>query len=36
MFLRRAKIEGFGKLTDKEFSFKPGMNVVFGPNESGK
>lgn len=36
MFLRRAKIEGFGKLTDKEFLFKPGMNVVFGPNESGK
>jgi len=36
MFLRRAKIEGFGKLTDKEFSFKPGMNIVFGPNESGK
>ncbi|HPZ18196.1 MAG TPA: AAA family ATPase [Fervidobacterium sp.] len=36
MFLTRAKVEGFGKLVDKEFSFKPGLNVVFGPNESGK
>lgn len=36
MFLRKAKIEGFGKLIDREFSFKPGMNVIFGPNESGK
>ncbi|MCX7653495.1 MAG: AAA family ATPase [Fervidobacterium sp.] len=36
MFLKKAKIAGFGKILDKEFNFKPGLNVVFGPNESGK
>ncbi|ABS60682.1 ATP-binding protein [Fervidobacterium nodosum] len=36
MFLKKAKINGFGKLIDRQFNFTPGMNIVFGPNESGK
>jgi len=36
MFLKKAKVNGFGKLLNKEFHFKPGMNIIFGPNESGK
>lgn len=28
--------EAFGPLTNKALSLKPGMNVVWGPNESGK
>lgn len=36
MFLKKARVNGFGKLLDKEFNFKPGLNIVFGPNESGK
>lgn len=36
MFLKKAKVNGFGKILDKEFHFKPGMNIIFGPNESGK
>jgi len=36
MFLKKAKVNGFGKILNKEFNFKPGMNIVFGPNESGK
>lgn len=29
-------IEGFGKFKDFHLSFKPGLNVIYGPNESGK
>jgi DNA repair exonuclease SbcCD ATPase subunit len=36
MFIRKVKIDGFGKLIDREFIFTPGMNIVSGPNESGK
>ncbi|MFN3692036.1 MAG: ATP-binding protein, partial [Fervidobacterium sp.] len=36
MFLKKAKINGFGKLINKEFNFKPGLNIIFGQNESGK
>lgn len=36
MFLKKAKVNGFGKIIDKEFHFKPGINIIFGQNESGK
>lgn len=36
MLLKKVNIAGFGKFLDREFSFGPGLNVIFGPNESGK
>jgi uncharacterized protein YhaN len=36
MKLERLRVEGFGCLAEREFEFSPGLNVVFGPNESGK
>ncbi len=36
MRLSRLQIQGFGKLTDCEFVFEPSLNLVLGPNESGK
>ena len=30
------KIRQFGKLKEKEISFAPGINVIYGENESGK
>ncbi len=36
MLIKNVKIDGFGKLLDKSFSFKPGLNIIFGKNESGK
>jgi DNA repair exonuclease SbcCD ATPase subunit len=29
-------VAGFGRLTERRFAFSSGLNVVFGPNESGK
>ncbi|MFN2459991.1 MAG: AAA family ATPase, partial [Candidatus Velthaea sp.] len=29
-------VAGFGRLVDRHFTFAPGLNVVFGLNESGK
>jgi DNA repair exonuclease SbcCD ATPase subunit len=29
-------VAGFGRLTDRRFDFASGLNVVYGPNESGK
>jgi len=29
-------LDGFGKLVDCTFSFGPGLNLIFGPNEAGK
>ena len=29
-------ISGFGKLQNQDFSFSPGLNVVYGHNEAGK
>lgn len=36
MILRSLQIAGFGRLTARRFEFAPGLNVVYGPNESGK
>ncbi len=36
MNLLRCHILGFGKLTDRSFSFHDGLNLVFAPNEGGK
>lgn len=36
MRIVRLCIRGFGKLKSFELELKPGLNVVYGPNESGK
>lgn len=36
MKLTQLKVHNFGKLNDKEMTFKDGVNIVYGPNESGK
>ncbi len=36
MRLRALRVDGFGKLADREFAFGPGLNVVVGSNEAGK
>lgn len=36
MELRRLSIKAFGKFKDFHLSLKPGLNVIYGPNESGK
>ena len=36
MRIERISIAGFGRLTNREHEFAPRLNVVFGPNESGK
>lgn len=36
MIIRRLKIKNFGKIRDKEMTLSPGINVLYGENESGK
>lgn len=36
MQLDTMSIVGFGRLTNAEFSFHPGINLIVGPNEAGK
>ena len=36
MRLNRLELRGFGCLGEREFVFAPGLNVILGPNESGK
>jgi DNA repair exonuclease SbcCD ATPase subunit len=36
MLIKKAQIDGFGKFVNTSFKFGPGLNIVFGPNESGK
>ncbi len=36
MVIRRLKIRNFGKIRDKEVELSPGLNVLYGENESGK
>jgi DNA repair exonuclease SbcCD ATPase subunit len=33
---RALRIDGFGRLAERTFTFGPGLNVVIGPNEAGK
>lgn len=34
--IRTLHIDGFGQLHGRDLRFEPGLNVVYGPNESGK
>lgn len=36
MKIKELKINGFGKLKDKEINLKDGINVIYGKNEAGK
>ena len=36
MIIRRLRAQRFGCLDDRTVAFGPGLNIVFGPNESGK
>ena len=36
MIIKDVTIKNFGKLKEKEITFSPGLNVVYGTNESGK
>ncbi len=36
MIITSLDVAGFGRIVDRHFAFTTGLNVVFGPNESGK
>jgi DNA repair exonuclease SbcCD ATPase subunit len=36
LIIRRLHLVGFGKFTDREIELEEGLNVFYGPNESGK
>ncbi len=36
MIIKEAKIGKFGKLENAQYQFSPQINVIYGPNESGK
>lgn len=36
MILRSLELRHFGKFAERTFEFRPGMNLVVGPNEAGK
>ena len=36
MKLRRLTIDGFGRIANRTFLFDDGLNVIYGPNETGK
>lgn len=36
MRIKEVHINGFGKLTDRSYTFDSGLNLVYGPNEAGK
>lgn len=36
MNIKEVNITNFGKLQNKKYSFSPGINVIYGPNEAGK
>lgn len=36
MYISEAYVRAFGCLANRQFSFEPGMNILAGPNESGK
>ncbi len=36
MIIERLRLQRFGRFVDRDFEFRPGLNVVYGPNEAGK
>ena len=36
MRLEKIKVNGFGKISEKEIGFEKNLNIIFGANESGK
>ncbi|MCD2256642.1 AAA family ATPase [Lactobacillus sp. CC-MHH1034] len=36
MYIKRAKVYGFGSLVEQSFEFDTELNVIYGPNEAGK
>ncbi|MBN2006295.1 MAG: AAA family ATPase [Anaerolineae bacterium] len=36
MKFREIQLDGFGRLVNRTFTFAPGFNLIFGPNEAGK
>jgi len=36
MLLQRIALERFGQLDQEEYTFRPGLNLIKGPNEAGK
>ena len=36
MIIKRLTIKNFGKIHDRTMEFSPGINVLYGENESGK
>ena len=36
MKLLELHLAGFGRLVDQTFTFAPGLNLIYGPNEAGK
>lgn len=36
MYIKKAELTNFGKFNQKTIAFSPGLNVVYGENESGK
>lgn len=36
MYIKKLHISSFGTLTDRDIELSPGLNVIEGPNESGK
>lgn len=36
MFINKLLLKEFGKFYNKEVGLKPGLNLIYGPNESGK
>lgn len=36
MHIKKIQVNNFGKLKNKEIELKPGINVIYGENESGK
>ena len=36
MWIEKIQIKNFGKFHEKTIEFEPGLNIVYGANESGK
>ena len=36
MLIKKVHVQGFGALENASFSFGPGVNLIYGPNEAGK